>query len=523
MDSKRRFPLPTSARARTGAVIAAIGVVVVVAAALLGGNAALAGLPWVARVAATSTPAAPTATATATALPTPSPTTGPTVLPATGGAWPMYAASNGHSGYNSVEARVRPFVPPWHVAWVAPDWTSLTAQVVAANNLAYIGSWDGYERAIPLNSPNPVWKDYLGVTSASCKPYTLGKDPGVASTPDAVTVNGKPMLFVGGGDAQLYALDALTGAIKWRTRLGSSPDHFIWSSPVVSGDGVFVGLASTADCPMVAGQVFKLDVMTGAIVSTFTAVPQGCTGGEVWDAPTLDDAAGVLYVATGSAGSCAEAEPYADAVVALSTANLGVVGSWQTPASEQIGNGGFRGAPTLFVGEQGHAVHLMVGAGNKNGIYYAFDRTRVSAGPMWQQRIAVGGGCLNYLCKQASIATAAWDGRLLYVGGGATTIGGTSCAGSIQAIEPGFGKPFWQTCLQYGPVTAALTLANSGTNEVGIICAGDTVVFFTASNGAPWFEYEDPEFQNFYSPTSVSNGVTWWPNVDGGVHQNEMY
>jgi polyvinyl alcohol dehydrogenase (cytochrome) len=516
MDEKRGLALRAALRTKLGTGIA-VAVVVVVVAAILLTSMGVFGLPGGARGSTTST--ATTVSSTPTATPNPSPTPGPTILPATGGAWTMYLGDDGHSGYNPSEGTIRP-TRLWtlHHMWVSPNYGPLTSQIIAANNLDYFGSWSGYERAIRPDDPNPVWQTYLGITHASCRPYTLGADPGVASTATAVTVNGAPTLYVGGGDAQLYALNALTGAVKWHTRLGSSPDHFIWGSPVIYKGSIYIGLASTADCPVVGGQLFKLDALTGAIQQQFSTVPQGCTGGEVWDAAALDDTMGVVYITTGRAGTCSQPEPYADAIVALHAADLSVVGSWQVPASQQIANGGFRAAPTFFQANLSDGAHTMLGVGNKNGIFYAFDRTQLSSGPVWQQRVADPGGCVNYLCNAGVVVAAAWDGHQLYVGGGATTVKGNSCPGSVAALVPETGKQVWQGCYVDGHVMG-VTLVGQGGNELVIICAGYSMVIVAAPNGAQHYIYEDPEFMNFFAPADASNAVTSWPNVDGGIHQ----
>jgi polyvinyl alcohol dehydrogenase (cytochrome) len=438
----------------------------------------------------------------------------------------MYGFDDGHTGYDPVEPVINPGrLWTMHHMYVSPDFLSLTGQFIRANNLTYFGAWDGYERAIPLHSPDPIWKTYLGITYASCRPYTDGKNPGVAGTAAAVTVNGAPTLFVGGGDAQLYALNALTGAVKWHTRLGSSPDHFIWSSPVVYNGSVYIGLASTADCPMVGGQVFKLDAQTGAIQAQFSTVPQGCTGGEIWDAVSIYDDKGMLYVATGAPGQCSQPEPNADAIVALSAADLSVLGSWQVPASQRTSHGGFRAAPTLFRVDLLDGGHIFVGAGNKNGVFYALDTRRLSAGPVWQRQVANPGGCLNYMCTAGDTSLTGWDGNLLYVGGGATTLGGKACPGSVHALDPATGKVIWQNCYADGDVTG-VSVAGQGAGEVVMICAGFSIVIVPASSGQQTplqsYMYEDPEFMNFFAPVSSSDSVMFWPNVDGGIHQTEV-
>jgi eukaryotic-like serine/threonine-protein kinase len=43
------------------------------------------------------------------------------------------------------------------------------------------------------------------------------------------------------------------------------------------------------------------------------------------------------------------------------------------------------------------------------------------------------------LCGQGAISSAAWDGGTLFIAGGHTTINGTACLGSVQAVDPATG------------------------------------------------------------------------------------
>src|SRR5258707_6451737 len=195
--------------------------------------------------------------------------------------------------------------------------------------MIYWGSWDGFEHATKLDGTQ-VWQKNLGQTvDSSCHPSTAG----VASTATvaSVLIGGTltPVVFVGGGNATFYALNALTGAIIWRTGLGSSPSHFIWSSPTVYNNSVYIGVSSFGDCPLVHGQLVQMDATTGTIQHTFNTVPAGCIGANVWGSPTIDQADGSVYFATGNSGSCSTAEQCASTIVKLTASNLIYLSSWQ--------------------------------------------------------------------------------------------------------------------------------------------------------------------------------------------------
>jgi len=315
------------------------------------------------------------------------------------------------------------------------------------------------------------------------------------------------MLFVGGGNAHFYALDALTGKIIWNTSLGSSPSHFIWSSPAVYNGSVYIGVSSFGDCPLVQGQVVQLNASNGAIQHTYNVVPNGCTGGGVSGSPTIDQSTGNIYIATGNPGSCG-GESNAPAVVEL-TSNLSFVRHWQVPSSQQVNDSDFVNTPTLFTG----GGTQMVGVANKNGKFYALNRNAFNNGPVWTTQIASGGGCPQ--CGDGSISPAAWDGHTLYVAGGKTTISGSSCKGSVNALNPATGAFIWRHCLNDGPVLAAVTLAPG----LVVVCQGRYLNVISASSGTTLFHFLDSNSgSTFYGAPSISKGVIYVGNVDGRLY-----
>jgi polyvinyl alcohol dehydrogenase (cytochrome) len=388
---------------------------------------------------------------------------------------------------------------------------SITTQPVEANGLIYWGSWDGNEHATNLNGTQ-VWQKGIGYTFDSQCNNTVG----VASTATfkTVSINGTstPVLFVGGGNATFYALNANTGATLWSTSLGSSPDHFIYSSPAFYKGSIYIGLASFGDCPLVQGLLFKLNAATGAIQHIFSVVPSGCVGGGIWGSPTIDPSDGSVYFATGNDGSCSKGEPYSIALVKVSASNLSYISSWQVPSSQRMSDSDFGSTPTLFSATIGGVQHLLVGVANKNGIYYAFDRSSISTGPLWQANIAtIGGGC-GPECGDGSIAPSAWDGSTLYVAGGQTTIAGVSCKGSVRALAPDTGKFIWEHCLQNGPVLGAVSLVPG----VAVVGEGNTLAVLATTDGHTLYTYQDTNSGAlFYGPASISNGILYIGDIDG--------
>ncbi len=185
---------------------------------------------------------------------------------------------------------------------------------------------------------------------------------------------------------------------------------------------------------MIRGKLIELNASTGAIKHTFYTLPRGCIGAAVWGSPAIDTADNAVYFATGNANACSKSEPYSIAVVKLNATSLSHIDSWQVPTNQQTSDGDFGSTPTLFQASIGGKMHNLVGVANKNGVYYAFDRTNLHQGPVWQAKIAdsIGGGC-GPTCGQGSISPSSWDGTTLFVAGGNTVIHGNSCMGGLSS------------------------------------------------------------------------------------------
>ena len=428
-----------------------------------------------------------------------------------GGDWPMYMRTSGRIGFNKAETIInRTSAPTLKVHWTIPSGGAIFSQPVVANGLVYWGSLDGYEHASDLNG-NQLWQHYLGI-AGSCAPFN---PLGVVSTAAVATVpiNGTntSVVFVGGGDDHLYALDAATGAPYWSTPIGNpSTNTFIWDSPLVFNNTVFIGSATTgeaAGCKLVQGQFFELNASTGAIEYTFNPVPNGCTGAGIWGSPTFDGLSGSVYITTGNqSGSCKE--PYAVGLVKLRGSNLAYQSSWQLPLDQRlVSDADFGTTPILFLATINGTTHRMVGAVHKNGFFYAFDRSALSNGPLWSKQIAIAGNCPE--CGQGSISPGVYDGSRLYVAGGTTTINGVTCGGSVNALDPATGKVLWQTCLPK-------TVLGAITEVTGVIAVidGSHLTLLNTATGAKLFD----DSAHFYGSPSISNGVLYAGTTTGQLY-----
>ncbi|MBV9257864.1 MAG: PQQ-like beta-propeller repeat protein [Ktedonobacteraceae bacterium] len=416
--------------------------------------------------------------------------------------WLTYQSDSSATGYNGAETTLtQANVSHLRLHWSHASAT-VTAQPVVSNGVVYWGDWNGFENAYTV-SGTKLWSTQLGVTNVpGCDPSHIG----VASTASVGSAGSTPAVFVGGGGNanadghdQVVALNARTGAVIWRTDIGTSPASasYQYGSPTYFNGSVYIGISSLCDQPLVQGQLLKVDAATGHIQATFNAAPAGCIGAGIWSTPaiTLD---GQIYVSTGNPGKCAAGEPLGFSIVELNASNLSVVGHWR--AKVPSGDYDFAGVTTFSAGGTN-----MVGAINKDGIFYALRQHNLAAGTVWQTRIAASNQGPQ---SGGNIAPGAFDGTHLYVGSGKQ---GACTAGNVAALNPATGAVLWRHCLP-GPVLGAVT-AFPGVVVVG---GGNAISVLNSSTGASLFTYTASA--KFWGPPSIAEGMIFEGNLNGSLY-----
>lgn len=143
-------------------------------------------------------------------------------------------------------------------------------------------------------------------------------------------------------------------------------------------------------------------------------------------------------------------------------------------------------SPTLFEATLDGVTTQLVGANEKNGIFYAFRAIELEQGPVWSLQVGVTG---DLGTVGTCLAAAIWDStrKQLLVGSNQTTIQSQTFAGSMRAMDPATGAILWETGLTAGPVMGSPTL-----NGGGVLAAGtynlpsptaNAVYLLDASNG----------------------------------------
>lgn len=387
------------------------------------------------------------------------------------------------------------------------------------NHRIYVGAYNGYLYALSESTGTVLWKRFIGIApSRSCvQPLGVVSTPAVAAVPNASGTGTTPVVYVAGPDGYLYALDGITGAIRWKSVVvipsTTVNDAFNWSSPTIVGGRIYLGFASNCDRPWIRGGVMSFDQNTGNRLATWYGVPAGSIGGGVWSsAAVTSDAVFVTTGSTCSGGSpsssgCTSTNQAGDSysIVRLDPVTLAKKAAWKVPAAELTlaGDPDWGSSPVIFNATVNGATTRLVGACHKNGFFYAVP-TAALKGPMWKVQV----GSPTSDGGSACLAAAIYDGSRLFLPSNKTTIGGTSYAGSLRRVDPSTGAIVWQRGLADGNVLGSPSENGAGviavpTHKVGATTPNNTFlldadtgsVLATIPNGS---EFAQPSFADQY-------------------------
>ena len=391
---------------------------------------------------------------------------------ATNADWPGYLLNGSHTSRNTANAITLGNASRLRQAWRwNPDGATLPGQPGPAlfssptvyHGTILIGANTGMFYALRESTAAVLWKRFLGYVTTKTLP-ARGFTSTAAVALDPATK--RPTAYVAAADGYLYALDVGTGRVIWRAVVGipshTTNDYYNWASPVVSHGRVYMGISSQGDKPLVRGGARAYNQRTGAVLATFHTMRAGTLGGSIWSSPAIEPNGKSVYVTTGNPGDRYTATPgYTNSIVKLSATTLAVQSHWAIPKAQQVFDSDFGASPTLFTARLHRKPTPMIGACNKNGIYYALRRAHLAAGPVWSRRVGAPSTIGPGLCLTAAI----FGDSKLYVAANATTINKTQYNGAIRALNPATGRVIWQTGL------AGTILGSPSEDAAGVIAA----------------------------------------------------
>lgn len=414
---------------------------------------------------------------------------------APGGEWPMMNLDYQATRHQTAEDEIGLL----EAAMLAPAWTfsanevsgdpnnEITGYPIVADGCVYIGSSTGngapgWLFSLNADTGEVVWKKKLS--------------NGVYST--LAVANGRVFAHVSRvSKPYVIAVDQDSGKTLWQTTVDTQEGSDAVSSPIVYDGMVWVGVSGTAaegaeEETRVAfqGNFVLLDEITGEIITkTYTIPPKlwkkGYAGGAMWSTISIDPKTGFGFIGTGNPFNYDSEHERTNAVVKVdlnrSSKTFGeIVDSYKGDVEEYFPEASgiipcegvlaglecarldvdFGASPNIFENEQGKTI---VGAGQKSGVYHAFDPKNMER--EWTSLLgvpsAVGG----------IVGTAAFDGEALY--------GPHTLVGYIWSIDRDTGDRRWVT-----PLADGIHWGNPVTSANGVIYTVDLKGFLNALDAA---------------------------------------
>lgn len=143
--------------------------------------------------------------------------------------------------------------------WMVEMKTRVTSSPTVANGVLYFAAFDGYFYAGDAATGALKWKFKTDGERRFSAKHLHGMQPATETMPDpwdywlsspAITDG---VVYFGSGDGNVYALDAGTGALKWKFKTGD----VVHASPAVADGMVFIGSWDS--------WFYALDAKTGAV------------------------------------------------------------------------------------------------------------------------------------------------------------------------------------------------------------------------------------------------------------------
>ncbi len=476
--------------------------------------------------------------------------------------WPNWG---GPLATNTRSAPGETAISPANVSTLQPLWTftgrgNFTTTPTVSGKVLYATDDGGGVYAIDAATGQAVWTHAMS-------------DYGLSVSRSSPAIAGNLLVLADRRSGNVIGIARATGRLVWKTLVEANPYATLTGSPTVHGTSVFIGTASNEEyevsasgsyVPTFRGSVAALDAATGALQWQSYMVPQGYTGGAVWGSGFAVNAdAGLIYATTGNnyslpqaasacqaqAGTnaarlgCLSPADYVDAMVALDLTTGAVRWSHRLQGSDTFTLNCRTGTPTqpcpmptgpdydfaqgpsLFDAGTAAAPRLLVGAGQKSGVYWALDAG--SGRIVWRSQPGPGGerGGIMWgaAVDRAHIYVAENDSKhVAYTPAGASA---KTRGGSWAALDLASGAVAWQIAVpgtQDGApagTESAVSVAN------GVVFAGSTsgdMVALDAGTGQMLWRFASGG--GVTCGASVVSGVVYWGSGDPyGTANNRLY
>ena len=264
---------------------------------------------------------------------------------------------------------------------------------------------------------------------SGCTLWTFATEAAIRAAISLGPAEGTDQIAVYAGDlrANVYAINALTGALIWKEKVDEHPAARITGAPTLHDGVLYVPVSSleeaagsqpSYECCTFRGSVVALDAATGKQVWKAYTIPEvphpteknavgtqlyGPSGASVWSAPTIDPERKAVYVATSNSYSNPPAAT-SDAVLAFDLVTGKMLWKQQGTAKDAFVVACFSANRTNCPDDHGpdhdfgqspiltslHDGKRVLVIGQKSGVVHAFDPDQ-DGKVLWQTRIGKGG------------------------------------------------------------------------------------------------------------------------------------
>jgi polyvinyl alcohol dehydrogenase (cytochrome) len=330
------------------------------------------------------------------------------------------------------------------LAWSVPTKNFVSHTPLVHGNRIYFADWGGTVYAVNKDG-SIAWQKQVEQKVKKNWPWH-----GFAGT-GAI---GEGMLFEASVEGEAYALDLDTGEVIWKTRIADDPQAGNLSKMLYHNGLVYVGLSSVEELldkkkpgfePNFQGKVRALDARTGEIVWTTRLAEGPSTGVAVWSSFALDPAVDTLYFTT-SNNYTQPANQFSDSLVAVNAKTGKILWHDQVTNNDvwtkenPIGpDYAFAAGPQIFDAVINGKPRKLVGAGQKSGVFYVWDRA--TGQRVWTVTLGygnVGGG----IHGEASIGP---DRIILWSNNAYPYTNPEKHPMDIAAVNPATGNWLWVT------------------------------------------------------------------------------
>jgi polyvinyl alcohol dehydrogenase (cytochrome) len=392
----------------------------------------------------------------------------PLAARATDSSWNGWGAGTANNRFQPAAKLAPAEIPTLQVKWAfgfAGDLMA-AAQPVVVGGRVFVGSSSGRVFSLDLRT--------------GCAYWTFDADTMVRSAISVGEAGGRWLAYFGDFRANVYGVDASTGALVWKRRVDDHQAARITGAPTLHAARLYVPVSSNEEaiganpqyeCCTFRGSLVALDAATGAVAWKTYTIPEpakptrtnkagtqlyGPSGAAIWSSPTIDAKAGVVYVSTGDSYTDPTAST-SDAILALDLQsgavkwvqqitkndswNVACMGADRSNCPESNGpDYDFGSSPMLVPGRNGRPLIVV---GQKSGFVHALDPDN-GGRIVWSTRVGKGGvlGGVQWGTATDGAAVYAGVSDVVFVEGGGldSTVGG-----GIVALRARDGKILWKT------------------------------------------------------------------------------